>query len=481
LLHLDARQGALEEEMRAYLLGIAAALAFAPPAVAQEDPDEGLICVTVAHIWSGSPEDIARIDQVPVPESFRRIFEGGGCGRFSLLPDSLISWHLAFGNESSFAAALEYLERDYAGGKPPLADLAARIAAARARADADIRAAAALDRNPATRAQGDRLLRRSKPVGELVTLLAAYRNYVFVAGESLRGAEFYRSRALLDRARAWAEPASQAFAALRKQAAADRAEKLEVRGYLGLDDYVARLATELEMRAAVVRAALTKDAGDIAHADEVIKSFENPFYRTAGDEAFNHGDDFCDIGDRDDLADYHEACESGDFEREAIAWWHYRARLDILRADAGKLNFLPSLYTAIRLSERDEEGHTDSQGTRRLTPAADQRAALHLMRADAFVRGAASPRVAADATSNAELLSQAADSLARAEALIPASEHPGRFRQIATRYLDIAARLAALLRADPHAHYAGDPAIARKAVYFRAVLDRLDAIALARP
>jgi hypothetical protein len=476
LLHPDARQGALEEEMRAYLLGIATALAFAPPAVAQVAQEEELICVTVARIWSGSPEDVARIDQVPVPQSFRRIFEGGGCGRFSLQPDSLTSWHLAFGNENSFAAALEYLGRDYAGGKPPLADLAQRIAAARAGADADIRAAAALDRNPATRAQGDRPLHRSKPADELFTLLAAYRNYVFVAGEYLRGAEFYRSRALLDRARAWFDPASQAFAALRMQAAADRAEKLEVRSYLSLDDYVARLSTELEMRAAVVRAALTRDAGDIAHADAVLKSFENPFYKIAGDEAFNHGDDFCDIGDRPDLAEYRDACDSGNFAHEAVTWWRYRARLDILaEQDPDRLRNLSSAYTALCLLQRLEESRSDPNAMWHYAEDIEKRAVLHLARADALLRLADE---AGTARRRAELLASAAIALAVPERLTPPSEQPQRFRGIATRFLTLFERMQAL---PDDAPYVRDASLVRKAIYFRAVLDRLDAIALARP
>ena len=286
------------------------------------------------------------------------------------------------------------------------------------------------------------------------------------------------SRALLDRAHTWFAPASAAFATLRKQAEADRATKRDVPAYLGLDEYLARLSTGLEMRMAVTRAALTADPDDLAHADEVLKSFENPFYRTAGDEAFNHGDDFCDIGDRNDLAEYHAACDSGNFEHEAVAWWRYRAWLDILaEQEPSELGSLSSAYTALRLLDRFEESRSDPGTMWRYTDGAEQRAMLHIARAEALLRFADEARTG-DVTRYAELLVEAAGALARAEQLTPPSDQPQRFRRFATRFLDVFARMQAL---PGDTSYVRHPGFARKAAYFRAVLDRLDAIALARP
>ena len=89
-----------------------------------EDQD---ICVTIASFWTGNRDDIRRIREEPIPESYRRRFEGGGCARFQLVEMSLVSWHLLFGDEQSTSQALAYIEADYRKGSPAPGALAASL------------------------------------------------------------------------------------------------------------------------------------------------------------------------------------------------------------------------------------------------------------------------------------------------------------------------------------------------------------------
>jgi hypothetical protein len=74
--------------MRLWLFALPLALvAAAAPAssTAPQEEEGGMVCLAIAHLWSGNNEDARRIRVVPVPDSFRRTFVGGGCGRFAVV------------------------------------------------------------------------------------------------------------------------------------------------------------------------------------------------------------------------------------------------------------------------------------------------------------------------------------------------------------------------------------------------------------
>jgi hypothetical protein len=459
------------------MLVVPCALILASTAQAQNAGDESgeIICVSVAQMWGGTSDDVAHISSVPVPESYRRLYFGDPCTRFSLVKSSLIDWNLAFGNEASTTAALEFLEAQTTAGKPVIADLGQRLAAARRDAQHDIVAAATILRQPDGMQRGGALVRKSKSLERLRSMIDVRNDYTFLAGQYLRAAEFYGSPGLLARARRYAAPALDAMRITRALAAADVAAKLDGVSPLESGDYRDLDASDLEMRMAVVSASLSSDPEDLAAAETVLASYDEPFYKVAASEAFDHGDGFCDIGERSDLADYAKACESGDFDKKAITWWRYRAQLDLL--GTGPPDLLDSFYTATHLIERDYAAHNSQQYRPRYDTAADQIVTLHLACAEAFIRSANPNPWASSATnSNAAIqsLDAALNELSLAERSAPASQTPGRFRQIATRFLSIRARLAALEKPGRY------PGLERQAAYFSAVLASLDDIALGR-
>lgn len=457
-----------------------AALAISAPALAQDSGGE-TICIGPARLFSGSLQDNTDIATTPVPESFRRLFEGGPCTRFGLMQGSLTSWHLAFGNEATVTAALAWFEKAYFHAAVPMEDLAARLAAARSAAQPDIEAARRLSARPGGSPASERLIARSKPIARLRELLGLHSDYVFLAGEYVRAAEFHGSRALFDGARKWFEPVAAALPALRDAARVDIAAGRDSR--FAPDGYAADQATMLEIRMAIVQAALSNAPADRATAEALLAHHANPQYRTAAEEAFRHGDDFCDIGERSDLADYSSVCRSGNFEREAVTWWRFRAQLDLIDAaaepdpDFDHLRPTPdSIGTALRLLEqREQAGSEDSGPVAYIASTADARVALLLQRADVSIRIAGIAGIDPDLASDYRF--KARQDLLRAEAIAPASETPARFRQIATRFLRLwEIDSVEAVKQDLQV----DPALTRKAAYFRAVLGSLDDIAIGR-
>src|ERR1700754_3908043 len=133
-----AREGKMIARIGFGTAVVAALLALSLPAAAQDTPGEtGEDCIAIGTIWGGSSADVARIAEQPVPESFQRTFLGGGCARFSLIVQSLVEWHLAFGNEASTTAALDFLAANMMPDRDYAADLAKRIDAARSAAERD--------------------------------------------------------------------------------------------------------------------------------------------------------------------------------------------------------------------------------------------------------------------------------------------------------------------------------------------------------
>ncbi|MEP7008000.1 MAG: hypothetical protein ABI810_18610 [Sphingomonas bacterium] len=432
-------------------------------------------CLPIPLVWLGGLDDVAHISTIPVPKTYRDLYLGDPCTRSRLVTTSLIDWQLTFGNEASTTAALEFLEARTTGGKPAIADLGQRLATARRRAQHDIAATAAILRQPDGSQRGEALLRGSKRLNRLRSMIDTWNGYGFLAYEYLRAAEFYGSHALLARARSFATPALDGFRIVKTLATADVAANLGAASPIKAKDNRDRSYGDLEMRLAIVTASLSRDPKDLATAETVLTSYSVPFYKVAAREAFSHGNYFCAMGKKSDLTDYAKACKSDDFQAKAIAWWRYRAQLDLL--DSRASDPLGSVDTAIKLIERDNAWHTASRGMRRYDAAVDQIVALRLASADAFVRSASAELGASgngDRDSAIRPLVAALNELGLAELLASASQTPGRFRQIATRFLAIRAKLAALEETGRY------PALERQAAYFSAVLASLDEIALGR-
>lgn len=447
-----------------------AALPASAPA-AQDDEGGQVICVSVAHLWWGSSEDVRRIRTIAVPDSFRRIFEGGGCSSWSLVKEMLIDWHLAFGDEASVTAALAYLEANYTRNMPAPAALPRLIAATRS--------AARSDRPPSH----SRLVQRQ---GEL---RLAHQNFLFLAQNYLRAADFHQSHALYAKARIYAAAALAGLAAPLPGDSEDRPNELR----------------DLEMRLALVRAGFTRSPADIAAAQAVLDRNYDPTL-AAGAARAEDGDP-CELGDRPDPEGLRAACnDENDFRGRLTDYWTAQARLDLLKAaDPGLFDlrtvrpapngssFVPrgegatvptddwpqpdAFGHAIRLLARQRPDMIPEQA-RRYDNIDDAVVLLHLLRADLFARRAAATPVP-DPDSQAayrarELRDAALFDLSEALRIAGPAEQAGRFRQLATRYLEIVAIPSA-------ERIAGNPVHEREAVFLRMALDNLDRIIAARP
>lgn len=461
---------------RFWLRGAVAVLvmAAAPTAAAQDRGEE--ICVSVAHIWGGSSADVARIAVQPVPDSFRRNFFGGACTRFSLVVESLLDWHLAFGDERSSTAALDFLAANMMPDRDYIGDLGKEVLAAQAAA----RAAAG------TRKTG-------KATARLSTLVEQARTDTALARMYLRAADFYGSRALLAKAERYALPVITVNHLLIEE---NHLRAAETTGGPGSnrDNFLRQMqvyegeADRLEMHLAVLRAVLARDSRQLAAAEAVLKAKENPFYRRAAEEAYTHGDEFCDIGDRNDLADYAKACEADNFESLAKEWLRMRARLDVLELSlsddakaARNLNWMDIASAVLKIiaieRAQDQDGHRIMGRYRDAEPEIT----LRLARADAMIRLAENaPRHSNDGWDRSDLYRMAMDELIAAEPVASPSDTPGRFRQIASLFLDAYGKAVALDDDRPGASDLNYPVMDRKAAYFRMMLPELTAVAEGR-
>lgn len=187
----------------ASLLCLAGAAGMAGMAGAQPStaPEEATECLAIGTHWAPRNNETRNIETEPVAPSFRRIMEAGGCGRFSLITQDLISWHLKFGSERSSTAALAYLEQELTrDATRPVAYRAMLEHAWRAALPDLRRAAATRQLEGANYSARHRVLERSAAVGRLQRLVHTCKTYTDVAREYLRAGEEFGSLPLLARA-----------------------------------------------------------------------------------------------------------------------------------------------------------------------------------------------------------------------------------------------------------------------------------------
>lgn len=427
---------------RACLVLLTAGLTLLTPGRAVSQTDAGsagaekeeMICLAVAHGWSGSLEETAHIRDIPVPLSFSRQLEGGGCTAWQLVRQSLVNWHLAYGDVKSATAALAYLEARATGGKP----LRTKLSVA---------------------SKGD------------VDIAESYR---FVAMEYARAADFYASPALLAKARRFAGPSLAVAIALREPRADGTAQPL-------FDDYPDRLWRTLDLQLAVASVRIGGQPADFAAARAVFARNDDPSFDAAGNYAYDNGRGFCDIGNDSYRQAWNEACQDGDFEARALAYWRYRAVFSMLAIVAGDLGINKVRdewdgVTAPRLLEGHARDVSDglpelyfSDSSFALTDIRFAIAEAQL--AKAAKTFAADPRPGV--TRSEDETYYGLDQLWQASVYVRGSDHPGWLYRIGQRYLAGSAFLDRIR--DPAEPLRSDHA--RRLAWLRTVLPRLDGIA----
>jgi hypothetical protein len=444
-------------------LAIAAALsAVAAPASGQssDSVEEETICVGSAIVWGGLIEDVRNIESVPVPESFRRRFEAGGCTRFQLVKGSLLNWHLAFGNERTATAALAYVEDRLTAGRPSprgFRDELSRIwrDALRTIESTRLPAAYGPDRSAATRR-----LQRNRSVARAAELIEAHDDFIELTQQYLRAAEYYESAALLAKAETY-WPAVQAGLDILFRGAPIANADFDAGTDNQLEPSTHRINQihDLDMRLAILRARLSRNPADIDAATVVMRRNFDPVLATAEQNAEQHSGEICEFDGEardEEMRALERACDAeNSLAVRIVNFWRNRAHLDLLMA-ADPAHYVP------RREQRREDG---SSFARRTTASVDGQSLgwidsfetaeqlladgpsrgmhdrweelplLLLARADLHARLAQAHRGSSQRYAAGDQTEMALDHLAEAEQVTPAHRHPALYRRIAISYL----------------------------------------------
>ena len=281
----------------------------------------------------------------------------------------------------------------------------------------------------------------------------------------------------------------------------------EAEGRIGLETRHINEMRDLEMRAAIMTAQLSRAPADLEAAARVMDRNYDGVLRQAADHAGDWGD-LCDNPGEGALAAVAAACrDENAFRRRVVDFWRNQAHLDLLmaadadhyapsrrfsqtsgsgfvRREAGAPDpdwSTPYSFDAAMALLEASRGESALARVHRFDGGAEAMAALLLAHADAYARQADSIRRRGDRRSDWEAEQRetaALQDLWHAEQFAPSADTPGRFRQVAERYVAIEAGIQARHAADPEDERRVNPAIARQAAYFRTVLAELDRIAV---
>ncbi|MBV9881939.1 MAG: hypothetical protein JO276_02930 [Sphingomonadaceae bacterium] len=453
----------------AFVLAFAMVASGAPArrAPAPAPPEEEAICVGGPE-WRATLLDARQIEVAPVPAGYRALFETRDpCLEQATNETILVEWHLRFGSEASTTAALAYVERDYSQQAQLIADYRSRVESAWRAAQPDLRAAHEVRQPEHVNYSAQAMfVERSRTIGRLQALVAVRENFIFLALLYLRAAEEFGSLPMLDKAAIYLRPALDGAAFL---APLERQPPVANMIYFNLQTF---RTDEIRMREAVLRAHLTRTPQDLARAEQVLQSIEQPLYRRLAEAAYS-GDDFCDIDRGASGADELEtACAADDEISQRVApYWVNRAMLGFVlppsQSRDGEL--------ALRLleQERFHQGHCCLGRTE------DDLVRFYRMQADQQRHAFTEAVARRDWFAARQPWSQALDALEKAVRLTPPDQAPARFRRIARAWLDIWVR-SSESRGDPDesvAQLTEAPQRRRFASYLRQTLAGLDRIA----
>lgn len=468
--------------------------------LANADPeDDGEICLAIGHLWRGDSRDIELIRPVPVPDSYRRRFEAGGCARFQLVEQSLIDWHLAFGDERTTTSALAYLEGQYRKGVPAPEDLGAQFAAALRDARRTIEAARLPPIGDPKRSARERRVRDAPSVRRAVKAAGAYSQYVELAGAYVRAAEIYGSARLLVKAELYFAPA-QAGDALVSEWETQAASA--VGNFVQVSSRRSKEVADLEMRIPILRARLSRSAHDFESAAGAMTRRYEPVFETAADNARDHSGEFCEIDGEskvEEISALELACDDEHGLRlRTMDFWRNRAHLDLLMA-GDPVRFEPVPYHRpvagsgfVRRSApaadakpggsffafetaawllRNRDVKERGEGPAPLDGAGIDLFSLLLARSEMHARRSSGPG------GDSDEIGPALDYAAQAAQLVPPHDAPALFRQASESWLALWARAGT--SSDASHRQRADRS--RFAAYLRSTLESLDSIALGEP
>lgn len=447
---------------RTIWLALALAYAGSVPAMAWQDAvdeePEGEICLAVGHRWSGTAEERRRIKVDPVPASFRRVYAGTGCERFQLMVDSLLSWHLVYGDAASANAAVAFLELGAGGGRPidPRfeVDLRARWRAAAKEVAKLLAATKPQSENETAAARLDRrylAIYKLPTVKRLAEYIGRLDGYNFVASEYVRAAMQFPSPALVAGARRVEVPVAAGMALVRERAALGPVDAYLAERFGQFFDSRVQSPALREVSLAVTDVALNPTPATIAKADSVILAHDNPDFLIFLHHAYEEDSQACEVDDREAFPDYQDRCEENGFESDALGFWFERSRLKLTaernNLSAGASGRIPGsghdvVAATIELFQRRawEEGWRYGEGSPSLQ-AFDLmllRAEARMPNADKMCRGEID-----DPTNH---MPDILDDLIDAGTMVSPARDPGRYRRLAQTYLPI---YDAVLRCDP--------------------------------
>lgn len=453
------------------------ASAGAVPAMASQeavdDEPEGEICLAIGHRWAGTADERRRIREDPVPASFRKIYAATGCARFQLMVDSLLSWHLIYGDAASANAAVAFLELGTGGGRsidPNFeAELSARWHAAAKEVAKLLAATKPISQTETVEA---RLGRRHLAVYKLPTVkrlaesVGRLEGYNFVASEYVRAAAQFPSSELVAGARRVEVPAAAGMAFVRARATGGPVDAYLAERFGHFFDSRVQSPALRATSLAVTDVALDPTAATLAKAESVVKAHDNRDFTIFLEHAYAGDSEACEVEDREAFRDYVERCEANGFEGDALGMWFQRSRLMLIAQKNGLSSGLPEragkdvVDATIALFQRRawEQGWRYGQGSS--SPQAFDlmllRAEARMSKTDKVCRGEIDDPI--DHKPN--ILS----GLIAAGTMVAPARDPGRYRRLAETYLTI---YDAVLRCDPE--FRGDEQV-RNAVLMRSFL-----------
>ena len=460
--------------MRAFLwLTLPLSLCAAVPATAQDDDlDNQTICVGTP-LWRPALAEAAAIAAAPVPPAFRRVYESRDpCLERTSNLQLLVDWHLRFGSGDSIAAALAYGSRELTPGAPAPESYRVALEQAWRAAQDDLRRTHRIEQPPNVNYSAQsRFMEGSSTIRAFRTLTFARERYAFLAAQYLRAAEEFGSLTLLDGAERYLRAALAGTAFL-----APLEQRMPVQGLFGFDLDIF-VTDDLEMRAAVLRAALTRTPADFSRAETVVQAKERPYYRRLAENAFSTGDDFCDSSDdsREPDEEARRLCSdnAGELQSQVVNQLLARAMLDIVADKEAVSRANGSDEVALGVLERERL----FRGRCCLRNPVDDIVRLRLARAAYSARRLDSRMDRSDGSYGSDW-DRALTDLETAERLTPPHEAPARTRRIALAWLELVARADTLFPPQPGEQPRAmlSPARQRYATYLRLLLASLDAI-----